>query len=123
MTHPVLIGDDHALMRRGIEALFDDALDFEVVARANDGVEAVQLALATPLDLAILDVGMPRMSGLHAAEEIARHRPDVRVLLLSMHRDERYVLAAIRSGAAGYVLKSGADEELVAAPDVVPSLE
>jgi DNA-binding NarL/FixJ family response regulator len=119
MTHRVLIADDHALMRRGIEALLDDAGEFEVVAHASDGVEAVRAALAHPLDLAILDIGMPKMTGLQAAEEIARQRPDLRVLLISMHRDERYVLAAIRSGAAGYVLKSGADEELVDAARAV----
>jgi DNA-binding NarL/FixJ family response regulator len=119
MTHRVLVADDHALMRRGIDALFTDADGFDVVAHARDGVEAVRAALAHPLELAILDIGMPKMTGLQAAEEIARHRPALPVLLLSMHRDERYVLAAMRSGAAGYVLKSGADEELVDAARAV----
>lgn len=119
MTYRVLIADDHALMLRGIEALFDDEPDFEVLRRASDGIDAVRAALADDLDLAILDIGMPRLTGLQATAEIGRHRPALPVLLLSMHRDERHVLAAVRVGAAGYVLKSGADEDLVRAARMV----
>ena len=87
----------------------------EVVAEADDGAEAVQLALAEDVDLALLDVSMPRMTGLQAAREITRRTPELRVLMLSMHDNEQYFFEALEAGASGYVLKTAADRDLVEA--------
>jgi DNA-binding NarL/FixJ family response regulator len=109
----ILLADDHALVRRGLRLVLETEPDLEVVAEAGDGVEAVQTALADEIDLAVLDVSMPRMTGLQAAAEIARRKPGVRILMLSMHDSEQYLFEALKAGAAGYVLKSGADRDLV----------
>jgi DNA-binding NarL/FixJ family response regulator len=111
----VLIADDHGIVRTGIRLLLERQPGVEVVGEAADGVEAVQQALAITPDLCILDVGMPRMTGLQAAREIRSHLPDARVLMLSMHDDERYLFEALRAGASGYVLKREADQDLVGA--------
>ena len=89
--------------------------DLEVVSEAGDGVEAVQLALKDGVDLAILDVAMPKMTGLQAARELQARRPEVKVLMLSMHDSEQYFFEALKVGASGYVLKSGANRDLVEA--------
>ena len=86
-----------------------------MVCEADDGLEAVELAIREEVDLAVLDVTMPRMSGLQAAHELSRRVPGLRILMLSMHHDEQYVLKALRGGAAGYVLKSVADHDLIRA--------
>ena len=109
----ILLADDHALVRRGLRLVLETEPDLEVVAEAGDGVEAVQTALADEIDLAVLDVSMPRMTGLQAAAEIARRKPGVRILMLSMHDSEQYLFEALKAGASGYVLKSGADRDLV----------
>jgi DNA-binding NarL/FixJ family response regulator len=109
----VLIADDHAVVRRGLRAMLDHEADLEVVAEARDGAEAVERALAGNVDLAILDISMPRMTGLQAARELAQRRPELRVLLLSMHENEQYFFEALRAGASGYVLKSAADRDLI----------
>ena len=111
----ILLADDHVIVRRGLRMLLDAAPDLEVVAEAGDGVEAVELGLREELDLAILDVAMPRRTGLQAARELARRRPDLRLLMLSMHDGELYCLQALKAGACGYILKSGADRDLVEA--------
>ena len=111
----VLIADDHALVRRGLRLVLDAEPDLEVVAEAGDGIEAIQRGLASELDLAVLDISMPRMTGLHAARELHRRRPKLRILMLSMHQSERYLYEALKAGAAGYVLKSVADRDLVEA--------
>ncbi len=111
----ILLADDHALVRQGLRVVIDAEPDLEVVAEVDDGVEAVQAALREPIDLAILDVAMPRMTGLAAARELLAHRPDLRVLILSMHDNEQYFFEALKAGASGYVLKSGANRDLVAA--------
>ena len=111
----VLIADDHAVVRRGIRAVLDDEPDLEVVAEAADGAEAVQLAMTADVDLVLLDVSMPRMTGLQAAAELSRRRPALRLLVLSMHDNEQYFFEALRAGASGYVLKSSADRDLVEA--------
>jgi DNA-binding NarL/FixJ family response regulator len=111
----VLVADDHAIVRRGVATVLDGVPDFELVAEAQDGLEAVEIAQRIPLDLAILDVSMPRMTGLQATVELGRRRPDVRVLILSMHDNEEYFFEALRAGASGYVLKSTADRDLVEA--------
>ncbi len=119
MTTPLktrlVIADDHAIVRRGLQSLFDPQPDFEIVAQAQDGAEAVQRVLETDADLAVLDISMPRKTGLAAAREITQRRPRTRVLMLSMHDNEQYFFEALKAGASGYVLKSSADRELVEA--------
>lgn len=111
----ILLADDHALVRVGLRMVLDAQPDLEVVAEAGDGVEAVSSAMAQDVDLAILDISMPRMTGLQAAHELRRHRPGLRVLILSMHESEQYLYDALEAGASGYVLKTVADRELVEA--------
>ena len=111
----LLVADDHGIVRAGIRLLLERQPDLQVVAEAQDGVDAVKEALAARPDLCILDVGMPRMTGLQAAREIRSHLPDSRVLMLSMHDDERYLFEALKAGASGYVLKREADQDLVGA--------
>jgi DNA-binding NarL/FixJ family response regulator len=111
----LLVADDHGIMRSGLRLLLDRQPDMEVVAEAADGIEAVELALRERPDICILDVAMPRMTGLQATVEIRAHAPEVAVLVLSMHDDERYLFEALQAGAAGYVLKREADQALVAA--------
>jgi DNA-binding NarL/FixJ family response regulator len=111
----ILVADDHGIVRAGIKLLLERQPDLNVVAEAADGVEAVSHALAARPDMCILDVGMPRMTGLQAAREIRAQLPDVRVLILSMHDDEHYLFEALKAGASGYVLKREADQDLVGA--------
>jgi len=111
----ILLADDHALVRRGVRLILEQEPDLTVVAEAADGAEAVAALREREIDLAILDIAMPLMTGLQAAREIARHRTPPRVLMLSMHDNEQYFFQALKSGASGYVLKSVADEDLVAA--------
>jgi DNA-binding NarL/FixJ family response regulator len=111
----VLIADDHGIVRTGIRLLLERQPDVEVVGEAADGVEAVEQALACHPDLCILDVAMPRMTGIQAARAIRSHVPETRVLILSMHDDERYLFEALKAGASGYVLKREADQDLVGA--------
>jgi DNA-binding NarL/FixJ family response regulator len=113
MSMRILIADDHGIVRSGLRLLLERQPDMEVVAEARDGVEAVQAALADRPDLCVLDVAMPRLTGLQAAREIRSQAPDVAVLMLSMHDDERYVFEALQAGASGYVLKREADNDLV----------
>jgi DNA-binding NarL/FixJ family response regulator len=111
----VVIADDHGIVRSGLKLLIDRQRDMEVVAEAHDGVAALEHTQAQRPDVAVLDVSMPRMTGLQAAREIRSHVPDTRVLLLSMHDDERYFLEGLEAGAAGYVLKRAADTDLISA--------
>lgn len=111
----VLLADDHHVVRHGLRLLIDAEPDLTVVAEAGDGIEAVQAARETEIDLAILDVSMPRMTGINAAREILSARPEIRVLMLSMHDSTEYLFEALRAGASGYVLKSGADRDLIEA--------
>jgi DNA-binding NarL/FixJ family response regulator len=108
----ILIADDHTMVRRGVRQVLDREPDMRVVAEAEDGAEAVKLALAGGIDLAVLDVSMPRMTGIQAAREITQ-RTDVRALMLSMHDGEQYLFSALEVGAAGYVLKTAADRDVV----------
>ena len=111
----VALADDHAMVRAGLARILDAEADLRVVGEAQDGRAAVDLVLAGDVDLAILDVAMPRMTGLQAAREITARRPEVRVLMLSMHDNEQYFFQALRAGASGYVLKTAAERDLVAA--------
>jgi DNA-binding NarL/FixJ family response regulator len=115
LTTRILLADDHAVVRRGLRLVLDSEPDLEVVAEAGDGAEAVERALSDDVHLAVLDVTMPRMTGIQAAREISRRRPDVRTLILSMHDNEQYFFEALKAGASGYVLKSAADRDLVEA--------
>jgi DNA-binding NarL/FixJ family response regulator len=109
----ILLADDHALVRRGLRLILDGEPGLTVVAEAGDGAEAVELAAAGGVDLAVLDIAMPRMTGLQAAREISRQELPVRMLMLSMYDNEQYVYEALRAGACGYMLKSAADRDLV----------
>jgi DNA-binding NarL/FixJ family response regulator len=117
MTTPlktrVLLADDHAVVRSGLRAVLDGEPDIEVVAEAADGGEAVELALAHEVDLAILDVSMPKLTGLQATAELRRRGLPVRVLILSVHDNEQYFFEALRAGASGYVLKTAANRDLI----------
>src|SRR5688500_1093099 len=111
----ILLADDHAVVRQGLRFVLDAQPDLEVVAEAADGAEAVELAGSADVELAVLDVAMPRMTGLQAAAELTRQRPALKVLMLSMYDSEQYLYQALRAGASGYVLKSAADRDLVEA--------
>ncbi|MBF6135111.1 response regulator transcription factor [Nocardia otitidiscaviarum] len=111
----VLLADDHALVRSGLRLILDAEPDLTVVAEAANGADAIQRLTDTAVDLAILDIAMPRMTGLQAAREINRQYPDVRILMLSMHDNEQYFFESLKAGASGYVLKSVADRELLEA--------
>jgi DNA-binding NarL/FixJ family response regulator len=113
-TH-ILIADDHPIVLRGLRMVLDAQPDLAVVAEATDGDQAVERTLSDEIDLAILDISMPRKTGLQAAREITHRKPEVRVLMLSMHDSEQYLFEAIRAGASGYVLKSAVDRDLVEA--------
>ena len=109
----VVVADDHGIVRSGVRMLLDQQEGMQVVGEAEDGVEAVQCALKHRPDALVLDVSMPRMTGIQATHEIKQHLPDAAVVLLSMHDDQRYFYEALKAGAAGYVLKRSADSQLV----------
>jgi DNA-binding NarL/FixJ family response regulator len=109
----ILIADDHGIVRSGLRMLLERQEDLEVIGEASDGVQARDIAIRDRPDLAILDVKMPRLTGLQATQEIRDQAPDVAVLILSMHDDERYLFEALKAGASGYVLKSQADQDLL----------
>jgi DNA-binding NarL/FixJ family response regulator len=115
LTTKILLADDHALVRRGLRLILDAQPDLEVVAEAGDGAEAVSLALSREIDLAVIDISMPRMTGLQAARELHQRCPELRILILSMHENEQYLYEALRVGASGYVVKRVADRDLVEA--------
>jgi DNA-binding NarL/FixJ family response regulator len=109
----ILVADDHGIVRSGLRLLLERQADMEVIDEAEDGVDALERVIASKPDVAILDVAMPRMTGLQATHEIKRQAPETQVLVLSMHDDERYLFEALRAGASGYVLKRAADQDLV----------
>ncbi|MEU8912462.1 response regulator transcription factor [Streptomyces nigrescens] len=111
----ILLADDHALVRRGVRLILDNEPDLTVVAEAGDGAEAVEATRFHQPDLAILDIAMPRLTGLQAARELSRVRPGVRILILTMYDNEQFFFEALAAGASGYVLKSVADRDLVEA--------
>jgi DNA-binding NarL/FixJ family response regulator len=111
----ILLADDHAVVRRGLRLVLDAEPDLQVVAEAADGLEALALALREDIQLAVLDVAMPGLTGLQVARELRARRPELRSLLLSMHDSEQYLFEALRAGASGYVLKADADHTLIEA--------
>ena len=111
----ILIADDHPVVRSGLRRVLDMKADLEVVAEAEDGAEAVAKGLSEDVDLAILDVSMPRLTGIQAASELHKQRPQLRLLMLSMYDDEQFLFESLKAGASGYVLKSSADEDIVEA--------
>ncbi|WP_141014573.1 response regulator [Nocardioides sambongensis] len=111
----ILLADDHALVRRGVRLILEQQPDLTVVAEASDGAEALAVLREVEVDLVVLDIAMPRMTGLQAAREIGRRREPPKILMLSMHDNEQYFFSALKLGASGYVLKSVVDEDLVEA--------
>ncbi|MEV4315023.1 response regulator transcription factor [Actinocrispum sp. NPDC049592] len=111
----ILLADDHALVRRGVRLILDAEPGLSVVGEAGDGAEAVALARELEPDLVVLDIAMPRMTGLQAARELSRRSPDLRILILTMYDNEQFFFEALKAGASGYVLKSVADRDLVEA--------
>jgi DNA-binding NarL/FixJ family response regulator len=109
----ILIADDFAIVRQGLKKVLDAKPDLEVVAEAEDGREAVEKALKEDVHLAILDVSMPRMTGIQAVAELQKRKPELKTLMLSMHDSEQFLFEALKAGASGYVLKSGADTDIV----------
>lgn len=109
----LLLGDDHTIVRQGFRKILEGQPDWHVVAEAGDGREAVQQTLSLRPDVAILDIGMPLLNGIEATRQIVRRAPDVRVLILSMHSDEAYIIRTLEAGARGYLLKDSADTDLI----------
>ena len=115
----ILLADDHTLVRQGLRRILEEKPEWEVVAEAHDGREAVLRAVELNPDIVIMDITMPRLNGTEATRQITRKAPDVRVLVLSMHMDESYVLQTLRAGARGYLLKDSVDTDLVRAVTAV----
>ncbi len=111
----ILLADDHTVVRHGLRMILDAAPDLQVVAEASDGIEAVELGMREHVDLAVLDVAMPRRTGLAAARELTGRCPGLKVLMLSVHEVDQYFFEALKAGASGYVLKTVADRDLVQA--------
>jgi two-component system response regulator NreC len=109
----ILLADDHTLLRQGLRKILQERPDWEVVAEAGDGREAVRQTLAVQPDIAILDIGMPLLNGIEATRQIVRRLPDIHVLILSMHANEAYIVQALKAGAKGYLLKDSADTDLI----------
>ncbi|MDG9703279.1 response regulator transcription factor [Streptomyces sp. DH37] len=114
-TTRILLADDHTLVRRGVRLILDGEADLTVVAEAGDGAEAVEQARTQQPDLAVLDIAVPRLTGLQAARELSRAQPGLRILILTMYDNEQYLFEALKAGVCGYVLKSVADRDLVEA--------
>ena len=108
----ILLADDHTLMRQGLRHILEDSPEFDVVAEASSGIEAVDAAREHKPDIAIVDVAMKELNGIEATSQIIRNSAHTFVLILSMHSDERYVLRAVKAGARGYLLKNSAGDEL-----------
>jgi two-component system, NarL family, response regulator NreC len=111
----ILVADDHGIVRQGLRFVLEREADLEVVGEAADGREAVRLAEALDPRVIIMDIGMPQLNGIEATSQIVRRDPDVKVIILSMHSDEVYLLRALSAGVRGYLLKGTADQDLVRA--------
>lgn len=115
----ILLGDDHKLLRDGLRKILQERAEWEVVAEAGEGREAVRLALEVKPDVAILDIGMPLLNGIEATRQIVKRLPEVQILILSMHANEAYIIQAVKAGAKGYLLKDSADTELLRGIDAL----
>ena len=115
MSTTLLIADDHQLMREGLRALMSKQEDVEVVGEAANGQDAFEMACSLQPDVVIMDITMPELNGVEAARKITKHCPGVKVLALSVHRDQNFVMDMFRAGAAGYLLKDCALDELALA--------
>ena len=115
----ILLADDHTVVRQGLRKILEERVDWEVVAEAGDGREAVRQAEAHKPDVAILDIAMPLLNGIEATRQIVKRSPATRVLVLTMHSDEAYVNQVLRAGATGYLLKDSADVDLIQAVGAV----
>jgi two-component system, NarL family, response regulator NreC len=115
----ILLADDHVLIRQGVRKILSDMPGTQVVGEANDGVEAIALIKEFVPDLAILDIGLPQVSGIEVAREIRKVLPDIKILILTMHKNKEYLYHAIAAGAQGYLLKEDSDEELFAAIETI----
>lgn len=111
----IVIGEDHTILREGLSALVSSLPDYEVVKEAEDGLEAVQAVDELTPDILLIDLSMPRLNGIEAILETKSRHPDMKIVVLTVHDEEEYILAAYRAGADGYVLKSSPKNELVAA--------
>ena len=111
----VLLGDDHAVLRHGLRKILEDQRGWHVVAEAGNGRDAVREALALTPDVAVLDIAMPLLNGIEATRQIVRRAPSVRILIVSMHGDQAYIMQAVQAGAHGYLLKESAGSELIEA--------
>ena len=111
----ILVADDHPIVRSGLTKVIDAQPDMEVVAEAEDGAEAVKKALNDDVHLAILDVSMPKTTGIQAADELHKRKPELKLLMLSMYDSEQFLFESLKAGASGYVLKSDADQDIVEA--------
>ena len=109
----IVLGDDHTLLRQGLRKILEERPDWEVVAEAGDGREAVRQIVALRADVAIMDIGMPLLNGIEATRQVTRRMPECRVLVLSMHANEAYIIQALKAGAKGYLLKDSADTDLI----------
>lgn len=109
----ILVADDHSIVRAGLKGTLDAQPDLKVVAEAVDGAEAVKKALGEDIHLAILDVAMPNLTGIQAASELHKRKPEIKLLILSMYNSEQFLFESLRAGASGYVLKSDADQDIV----------
>lgn len=117
----IVIAEDHTIVRDGLRAMLSSEPDFEVVGEAGDGMEAIRCVNSTSPDLILLDLNMPRMDGISAIKEIKKQSPETKVLALTMHKDEEYILEAFRSGADGYCIKTSSGDEVLSAIRIVTS--
>jgi DNA-binding NarL/FixJ family response regulator len=115
----ILLADDHTVVRQGLRKVLEERQDWQVVAEAGDGREAVRLAEQHKPDVAVIDVAMPLLNGIETTRQISRRVPGVRILILSMHSDEAYVTQVLKAGAIGYLLKDSADVDLLQAVSAV----
>ncbi|MBI4887988.1 MAG: response regulator transcription factor [Acidobacteria bacterium] len=115
----ILLADDHTVVRQGLRKVLEESPDWDVVAEAGDGREAVRQAEELKPDVAIVDIGMPLLNGIEATRQIVKRSPSTRVLVLTMHSDEAYVNQILRAGATGYLLKDSADVDLLQAVTAV----
>jgi len=113
MSVRILLADDHTLMRQGLRHILEGQPDFDIVAEASSGIEAVEASRLHKPDVAVVDVAMKELNGIEAAAQILKHSPHTAILMLSMYSDERYVLRAVKAGARGYVLKNSAGDDLI----------